>query len=337
MKKILTILYIILLPLMIFGQQSRFEYVEGEVSIKRASGVLSDAQIDDVLNVGDSVITGYDGFAELALENSSKISIDSDTVFIFSQKEKKGEKKNIFMVVLGKIGFKFNRLLHEPDIQTPATVAGIRGTEFTVVSALDGSALYIVEEGSVAVESEGSLVVLTMEEGVEVAIGEKPGDKFEVKIGSMDFSNWLDEGNQQFQKDPIGVLAGLTEKLIEYGDEADTFFQFYESSFAILSNMRDANIKIGEEKGNKAKVEYYNKEIFPKETETANFVLNYRYYALSALSLRRYVLGSMYIEMKTKYILDTSNPEYFEFMKEYEEFLSIYEQIVVPYLVEEDI
>ncbi len=337
MKKIILLINIILLPVLIFSQQSRFEYVEGEVSIKRASGSLFEAQIDDVLYVGDSVITGFDGFAELTLENSSKITIDSETVFVFSQKEKKGQKKNIFMVVLGKIGFKFDRLLHEPDIQTPATVAGIRGTEFTVVSALDGSAMYIVDEGSVAVESEGSLVVLDMEEGVEIAIGEEPGDKFEVKVGSMDFSSWLDEGNQQFQKDPIGVLAGLTDKLIEYGDEADIFFQHYEASFSILTEMRGNLMKIGEEKGDIAKNEFYNSDIFPKEMETSNFVLNYRYYSLSALSLRRYVLSNMYIDMKTKYILDRENPAYIRFIEKYEKFLQVYEKVVVPYLVEADI
>ncbi|MBI9099926.1 MAG: FecR domain-containing protein [Spirochaetaceae bacterium] len=337
MKKVLIFITLIFIPLFLYSQQSRFDYVEGEVSIKRVSGELIKAQIADVLNIGDSVITGFDGFAELSLENTSKISIDSDTVFIISKKEKQGQKKNIFMVVLGKIGFKFDRLLNEPDIQTPATVAGVRGTEFTVVSSLDGSALYVVNEGSVAVESEGTLVVLTTEEGVEVPIGEKPGEKFEVKIGSVDFSGWLDKGNDEFEKDPARVLSDVTEKLVEYADEATRFFHNYEDSFSMLSEMRENMISIEKEKGSEAKSEYYKKEIFPKETETSNYVLNYRYFALSALSLRRYVLSSMYIDMKTKYILDTKNPIFSKFLDEYEKFLQVYEKNVVPFLVEADI
>jgi len=336
MKKLFLSITLVLFPVFIFCQ-SQFVYLEGEVSIKRASGELVEAQFEDLLNYGDSVITGIDGFAELSLENSSKITIDSDTVFMLSKKEKKGEKKSIFMVVLGKIGFKFNKLLNEPDIQTPATVAGIRGTEFTVVSALDGSAMYIVDEGSVAVESEGTLVVLNMEEGVEVPIGEEPGEKFEVKIGNVDFSGWLDEGNNQFKNDPAGVLSGVTEKLIEYSEEAATFYNHYEASFSILSEMRDNMVNIEKEKGSEAKSDYYKSEIFPKETETSNFVLNYRYYALSALSLRRYVLGSMYIDMKTEFILDSDNPVFVRFIEEYEKFLQVYEKNVVPYLVEADI
>lgn len=337
MKQIILFSLIFLLPLCIYSQQSHFDYIEGEVTIKRISGDLVEARTGDSLFAGDSVITGSDGYAELILESTSLISIDSDTVFVFSKKENKGKKKNIFMVVLGKIGFKFDQLLNEPEIQTPATIAGIRGTSFTVVSALDGSSLYIVDEGSVAVEAEGSLVVLEMEEGVEVPLGKGPEEKFEVKIGSTDFSGWLDESNLKFAADPAGTLASVTEKLIEYSAAAQQFFSDWESSFAELGDLRLEMESVGNEKGADAKGDFYKRNVFPKEMTTSNLVLNYRYYTLSALSLRRYVLGSMYIDMKTKYIMDTDNPVFVSFLKEYENFLQIYENNVVPYLVEADI
>ncbi len=338
MKRILFFSFIIFFPVIgLYSQQSTFVYVEGEVAVKKASGELLVAQISDILNIGDSIITGEDGYAELSLENNSSITINSDTVFIYSKKEKKGKKKNIFMVVLGNIKFKFDRLLHEPDIQTPATVAGIRGTEFSVLSGLDGTSFYIVEEGEVAVEAEGSLVVLSSEEGVEVPIGEIPGEKFEVKIGKVDFSGWLDEGDQNFKSDPAGTLRGITEKLVYFGDEANEFFQKYDESFKELSELRLELDSIEKAKGSEAKGKFYNEEIFPKEMITSNFVLNYRYYALSALSLRRYVLSSMYIDMKTSFILDNRNVLYTDFLEEYESFLKIYEEKVVQYLVEADI
>lgn len=337
MKKYLFLIAFLCMSFTAFTQQSVFEYVEGEVTIKRLSGELVDAVIGDFISVGDSVITGLDGFAELSLENSSKITIDNDTVFIFSQKEKKEEKKSIFMVVLGKIGFKFDRLLQEPDIQTPATVAGVRGTEFTVVSALDGSSLYIVDEGSVAVEAEGTLVVLETQQGVEVPLGDEPGEKFEVKIGSVDFSGWLNEGEKRFSDDPAGKLTGITTKLVDYSEQVDEYHSLYETSNSELTEMRDKMTSIEEEKGADARSDYYKAEVFPKEMETSNLVLNYRYYALSALSLRRYVVSSMYVQMKTRFILDSADPIFSSFLDEYERFLMIYEKNVVPYLVEADI
>ncbi len=338
MKRILFFFCIIIFPaISIFSQQSKFVYVEGEVAVKKASGELLVAQISDILNIGDSIITGEDGYAELSLENNSSITINSDTVFVYSKKEKKGKKKNIFMVVLGNIKFKFDRLLHEPDIQTPATVAGIRGTEFSVLSGLDGSSLYIVEEGEVAVEAEGSLVVLSSEEGVEVPIGDIPGEKFEVKIGKVDFSGWLDEGDNRFKSDPAGTLRGITEKLVYFGDEANEYLIQYNESNSILSRQLDKMIQIDNEKGDEEKSIFYKSEIQPLESMTTNFALNYRYYGLSALSLRRYVLSSMYIEMKTKYILDSQNEIFLSFLEEYETFLLIFENDIVQLLVEADI
>jgi len=337
MKKILIVICLVLIPLSLFCQQSKFVYVEGQVSIKRSSGELLDAEIDHSLNIGDSIITGEDGFAELSLENSSSITIDSDTVFLYSKKEKNAEKKSVFMVVLGKIGFKFDKLLNEPDIETPSTVAGIRGTQFTVLSALDGSSLYIVDEGSVAVEAEGALVVLNMEEGVEVPIGETPGEVFEVKIGKVDFSGWLDEGNKKFESDPAGTLKGITDKLVYFSEEANGYYLTYENAADNIIDLRSGLEKIEQEKGTEAKDEYFKNKIVPMQNEATNNALNYRYYGLSALSLRRYVLSSMYIEMKTKYIMDKKNKIYLDFISEYEKFLDIMENSIIKYLVEADI
>ena len=53
--------------------------------------------------------------------------------------------------------------------------------------------------------------------------------------------------------------------------------------------------------------------------------------------MRRYVLGKLYMQMKTRYILDQSNPVYSDFVELYLSILADYEQSVVPRLVEADI
>jgi len=337
MKKFIISLLISAMLGSLYAQHSTLEYIEGEVVIKRISGDMEEAYIGDSISPGDSVITGADGYAELSLESSSTITIDRDTVFVFSHREKDEEKKSIFMIVLGKIGFKFDKLIQEPDIATPASIAGVRGTEFTVVSALDGSALYIVSEGSVAVEAKGGLVVLESQEGVAVPLGREPGEKFEVMIGQEDYSEWIDDGWKEFRDNPSDVLAGISSRLEEYALEAEDFYTRYDGSYRKLKSLRDKLDDIGNEQGTEARGNFYKKEVMPLEEVTGNFVLNYRYYALSALSLRRYVLTPMYVEMKTKYIMDQKNEIFTTFMKEYERFLSIFEEEVVPYLVEADI
>ncbi|MBB6478733.1 FecR family protein [Spirochaeta isovalerica] len=332
MKKFLIICILFIPAIFLYSQQSVFEYVEGEVTIKRISGDLIPAEIGNSIVPGDSVITGRDGYAELTLESNSTITIDKDTVFVFAQREKKEEKKSIFMIVLGKIGFKFDKLLQEPDIQTPSSVAGVRGTEFTVVTALDGSSLYVVSEGSVAVEAEGGLVVLELEEGVAVSLGEAPGEKFEARFGSEDYSGWLEGKNINFDMNPVETLTTMTETLKSYARGADDFYNQYLQSRSELESLRDELNTITDNKN-----DFYQKKVFPKEIETSYLVLNYRYYALSAYSLRRYVVGNMYLKTKTKYLTKQNEPVFSNFIKEYERFLGIFEKEIVPYLEERDV
>jgi hypothetical protein len=64
---------------------------------------------------------------------------------------------------------------------------------------------------------------------------------------------------------------------------------------------------------------------------------NLRHYSLSALSMRRFVLGRLYMEIKSRYITDTDNPVFLGFLSIYEEILELFENTVTPLLVEADI
>ena len=77
--------------------------------------------------------------------------------------------------------------------------------------------------------------------------------------------------------------------------------------------------------------------MFPLEVETSYLQLNKRYYALSALSFRRYVLGSMYARVKSANILGQDAKEFQEFLDVYNRILYEYETRVVPHLVDADI
>jgi len=72
------------------------------------------------------------------------------------------------------------------------------------------------------------------------------------------------------------------------------------------------------------------------EEEAAFSILNMRYYALSALSMRRHIMTNLYLTMKTKYMAEPENGVYLEFLETYSGLLSRYEEGIVPYLVEAD-
>ena len=184
-KAVLTFSILIAAGLPLLALNGEIVFVEGSVDLKTAQGDLEWADIGMPVETGDSIITGYDGYAELEMEDGSTVKVSEDSIFALSSFEQKGKEENTFQCVLGSVQYKFTKAMkdNEPRITTPSTVCGIRGTEFTVFSGLDGSAVYVVDNGSVSVSAEGEEVILEALQGVEVAPGSVPGGSFSCIAG----------------------------------------------------------------------------------------------------------------------------------------------------------
>ncbi|MDC7241282.1 MAG: FecR domain-containing protein [Spirochaetales bacterium] len=335
MKKALSFLiFISLISVSAFSLAGELVYVEGTVDVKSSSGRMDWADIGMSVKTGDSIITGYDGYAEIEMEDGSTVKINEDSIFKLDSVQQENEEKNSFQLVLGSASYKFSRVLgNEPRITTPSTVCGLRGTEFTVYSGLDGSALYLVDDGAIAVSSRGAEVELGKDYGVMVEPGQTPGRPFEILRGKEDYTNFLSDSEANFMANPAGTVFTMMDQLEEYADLADENNMLYEVNFEALKTLRDTLRTLeGDEKS-----AFYAENVFPAEVTTSGYKLNVRYHALSAKSMRRFVIGNMYLKMTTQHILDPMNPDYLDFLNAYNQFLHIYETRVVPYLVEADI
>ena len=335
---VILFLAIFLIPAQLFSQSADVVYVEGWVDLRDSGGDIEEAYIGDIIRPGESILTGADGLAELEPGEGSVITIKPDTVFTYQEKDRDGEKQTVFSTILGAVSFKFSRLLgKEPIIATASTTCGIRGTELTVFAGADGSTLIAVETGLVAVEAEGKMVLLGQNEGVEVRPGEAPGKKFEVIGRELDFSSWNGDKLEAFYTDPIGATGRILRRFGYFHDELEGLGPLYEENRELLSEKRIELNKIGEEKGQEAKEKYYHAELVPQMRLTNAQGLNIRYYALSAMSFKRFVLAPLYIRMKTKYINEPDNPEYKRFLDNYQVIVKQYMENVEDRLVLADL
>jgi hypothetical protein len=338
MKKATAVLIVLMTAGTVFGQQADVVYVEGIVDLKLADGERMEAFIGDYLERGDTIITDQGSQAELEQENGSLIKIAEDTIFTFQEMEVNGEKRSVLSTTIGAVAFKFNRFTgKEPLIATPGTVAGVRGTEFQVFAGLDGATLVVVATGKVEVEAQGQKVELLPEEGVEIPAGQPPGEKFEVLRGQLDFSEWNSGRLENMLDDPAGAARGIEKGMEAFRSKIAELNPIFEANFERLEEERDKLPKIEDEKGKEARKEHYAEVVFPLEVETSYMRLNLRYYALSALSFRRFVLGPMYARVKSAFINNLESAEYRDFMKVYERTLADYERDITPLLVEADI
>jgi len=312
-------------------------YSEGEASVRYKGGYEEEVFIGDVYDTGDTITTGYDGFVELDQEGLV-LKINPDTVFALQEKEEGGEKTGVFALALGSIKFRYDRLTgKEPMIHTSSCVAGVRGTEFSVYAGADGSALIVVDSGLVEVESEGRAVQLGAEEGVEVPLGEPPGEKFRVPAEKIDYRSWNKDKLSKLLDDPIESIQRIIERLDNYISNVEKYKALHAEYSEKLAEDRENLPQRAEKEGQDAARKYSQKVIDPLSIQTFNLFLNVRYYSLASLSLRRYVGGRLYTFMKAANITGESNRDYTEYLKLHERFLNSFESSIVPYLVDADI
>ncbi|RKX84500.1 MAG: hypothetical protein DRP57_05775 [Spirochaetes bacterium] len=331
-----ALLFLIIIP-SAFSLPAEVVYTEGETYIHEYEGVDYEAVIGDEVNTGDSVKTGSDGYMELD-RNDVTIKINPDTVFTLIPREEKSKKTDVFTLFLGSASFRYNVLTgKEPPVQTSSMVAGARGTEFTVLAGFDGSSMVVVKSGEVAVNSEGKTVNLKPQEGVQVNPGEPPGEKFRVLIGKVDYKKWNEDRFNSFIKDPVKAVERTENRMKFYIENISELYPVYLENRAKLDSERKKNKEIKAKEGEEASKKYFKDVIVPLSLKTSNLVLNIRYYALSALSLRRYIMGRMYMTLKTMYITKPDNRTFTEFKKVFSQTLKLFERSVVPQLVEADI
>ena len=266
------------------------------------------------------------------------IKIAHGTVFTLMERDLAGQTSSVLSVALGSIKYKYDKVSgSEPYIRTNGAVAGVRGTEFTVFSGSDGSTLIAVDSGQVDVESEGKTVQLAAAQGVEVPLGKPPGDPIPLKSDQIDYSKWNSDKLASMLADPIGSMATIQGAMDEYIKSTADWYGQYLASSQELKDVEQTLRQIFREKGADASSQYQKDTYLPLTERTGRMVLNYRFYSLAALSLRRFIAGRMYLTLKARYIATPDDPAWKDFLVKYDAFLSSFEQSIAPQLVNADI
>jgi hypothetical protein len=321
------------------AQNADVTYVEGSVDLQHHGQPRAEAYIGDSMLPGDSVITGSDGLAQLQKSNLADITVSPGTVFTLRQIDQNGTKQDVLGVSLGSLAFKFNQLGgKEPLIATLSATAGIRGTVLKVYAGADGSSLFVVESGLVSVSGTGNGTTdLTPNEGVEVSPGQAPGQKIKILRGQVSYASWNEQKLNNVLLDPADAAANVEKQMNDYIAHINELWPKYQQVYSQLTSERAKLTDIEAKQGKQARIDYYGKNVYPLELLSNGLFLNLRYYTLSALSLRRYVLGRMYTRLTSMYISDQGSAVYQGFMQVYRRIVAAYERSVVPHLVAADI
>lgn len=179
---------------------ARITEVQGEAWVTLAAdgdeeGDLVRAEADMPLGPGDSVRTGDDGRAEIALADDSIFSMEPGSEFIV---ESLDARDSLFSLKLGAIAAKLRSLLdgQRLRVRTPTAVAAVRGTEFGVqVVGSEETTVAVFDEGQVEVEESGPessprRLLLSRNQETRV-LGRGPGPESARRMSPRDLKDML--------------------------------------------------------------------------------------------------------------------------------------------------
>jgi hypothetical protein len=311
-------------------------YTEGDPQ-RRAEGVEESIGIGDVLQTGDSVVTGDADRVELEA-GTYKVTIAENTVFSLLEVEDQGQSQPVLTAALGKLSFARQRVGgSEPRLAGSAAICGVRGTVVTVLSGADGSTLVVVDEGAVEVTAAGGRVSLARGEAVEVPTGAAPGAKFQALSREIDFRKWNGLKVDTMVKDPVAAAQRVEKQLDGCIEQIHTIMPLYREKRAQADKERSALAELRARGDVSRTQEFYRNTVFPLELQTTKLYVNVRYYALSSLSLRRFVTGRLYAMAKGRFIGSPGSADYQAFLAAHRGILDKFEREIVPYLVAADV
>ena len=313
-------------------------YVEGWPELRSGSGILEDLFFGDRVRTGESVVTGRGDRAELELDDGSSIVVREDTVFTMREVDDDGESRSAFSSSRGSVTYSLEGIRGRGSrIQSANATVGVRGTTFTVFAGDDGGSLFLVDSGRIAVEARGEEVELGENQAVEVNAGEAPGEPFEVLRGEIDFSGWNNGRVNAVLDDPVAAAEGAYRRLEEIVAELDLAIAEYEPVRDELRREREAAQQVREDDGDEEFEAYYVENVRPLERIVPRRYLNVRYWALSALNMRRYVFGRMYTIVRANNMMNPEADDVVAYREVHDRALQLVSDRVYGYLTKEDI
>jgi len=252
---------------------AKINNLSGKVEVQRAN--LKEwipAKLNMSLYVSDKVRTGKKSMVEIILDDGSFIRLRENSVIeirVLDEDKKSGGKKSIFRLPVGKLFSKVQKL-KTPDscfeVHTPAAVAGVRGTEFSVFASPELFTRISVFTGRVEVqaireEMEGiSPIILNANQSTGFGAGEIP----EVRpLDPEDRKDWKTFDREMKQPYDIEVSNDIAMEQMRQ---------------SITQNLKDADYQMGKSlvdvHGNRVRLEEYL--LRPRPEQLQFLILNTR-------------------------------------------------------------
>ena len=216
-------------------------YVEGYPELVRDGDLLPDAiDFGFVVENFDSIGTTDGSFVEVTIDPSTgidaTISIQPDTRFSFDVTGLRHEQTGVIDLVAGTISVVARALAGDSalEVHSASAVMGVRGTTFSVSTAISGEILVSAEQGEVEVSGDG-VESTTAEPGFAVEFDPLAGRVRRLQYSPARLaafrSSWLREREAAFRSNAPDLVA-------EYGNRYLDAREQFTGAYARLMSYR---------------------------------------------------------------------------------------------------
>lgn len=228
-----VLLMCFIVPALAEDVRGEIVYIEGAVDIYRDGSKLDWRAVDigTFLEPYDMVETGKDGFVELSLSRAgggSTVTVEPDTSFYFEVDDVDGPQKTEFAVMAGSMAFRVQKLSGNEafQVRTESVAMGVRGTEFRVAVAPEGSVLCTTKEGLVECKSDNRAQAFSKPGQVVEKITEQDLSTTQVAVEQLDQyqSIWIHEREEMFKRGAHTFIKGYG---LQYVKVRPRFMQAY--------------------------------------------------------------------------------------------------------------
>lgn len=180
----------------------------GMVELAKGGGDFTSAKFGDVLDDGDRIRTGNDGFASIVFtDDKTQVKIrPSTTITVNASREQDYSLAKRVNMDIGQVFTDVQRQKGSMRVATPNSVASVKGTQFWVLVGGDGGSQVLTLEGVV------QMVSLLTGQSVDVS----GGNTATVGTDGTITTGTIGEGDLPEDEEPLGPSKTIT---IRFTDE----------------------------------------------------------------------------------------------------------------------
>lgn len=208
--------------------------LKGRVSIIPAGESAKPASARMPVREGDTLVTQSDSEAVITLSTGSVLKVGAETRMKINKNAVNPGSGSAFSVGLtsGTLSAKVSKLKSTSDsfnVYTPTSVAGVRGTDFSVAASVDGSSSLNVSEGEVEYGRGAAKTSVKTQEKAEADLSDTAP---KTEKGNDDADKWVAKRDKKAKENPDKTLNDMSAYIARSSSNAASSAKNVEAASA---------------------------------------------------------------------------------------------------------